>query len=160
MLRCQYCWGYWSGGWFSIGQSQFLPPSLPPSIFFLTVVLFISKCVSAAVLTPASCQGQTRKETGFDGELLDKKHTLMERWMIGGPSAFRQDWDGCDASNTPDHMHAKMKNRSFALSPLLSASRRLCCCYLLKPRRVMDAGSFIFISLCYLHLCSSFATTF
>lgn len=85
MLRCQYCWGYWSGGWLSIVQSHFLPPS----IFFLTAALFmlISKCVSAAVLTPACCQGQTRKEAGFDGEPLDKKHPLMEhyaawKWLV------------------------------------------------------------------------------
>lgn len=76
--------------------------------------------------------------------------------MIGGPSAFWQDWDGGGASNGPGHVCAKMKNRLFALSPLFFASRTLCCYSLLKPRRVMDAGPFPFISLYDLHMCSSF----
>lgn len=58
-----------------------LAPSLPPfSSFTAALFMLISKCVSAAVLTPARCQGQTRKETGFDGEPLDKKHPLMEHY--------------------------------------------------------------------------------
>lgn len=61
-------------------HSRFFPPSLHFLPHSRVLFKFISKCVSAAVLTPACSQGQTRKETGFGGQPENKKHTLMERW--------------------------------------------------------------------------------
>lgn len=62
--------------------------------------------------------------------------------MIGGYE------DSEDSSNGPDHMCANMNNKLFALLPLLSASKIVCCwCSLLKPSRDMDAGLFIAISI-------------
>lgn len=88
ILQCQFCQGYWSASFPTVAH----PPSFPPSLPRIGVrLMLIFECVSAAVLTPACCQSQTRKETGFGGEHQDKKRALIQHYAdfkISGPSVI------------------------------------------------------------------------